>query len=56
MKYILKKLCAYLEKKLYDELTWEELSKALNRTKYQLSEAQEEIKRLKRLFLLKPQR
>ncbi len=43
MRKILIRLCDYLEKKLYDEPTFFELSKSLDRTRYRLFEAKSEI-------------
>lgn len=50
MRKILVKLCDFLEKKLYDEPTWQELSSSLDKTRYKLFEAKEEIKRLRALL------
>lgn len=50
MKKILITLCDFLEKKLYNELTWEEMSKSMDITNYRLFEAQEENKRLRYLL------
>jgi len=40
---LLVKLCEFLEKKLYDEPTYSELSKELDRTKYCLEQALAQI-------------
>lgn len=50
MRKILVKLCKFLEKKLYLEPTWQELFNDLNKTRYQLFEAEEEIKYLQNLI------
>jgi len=43
MRKVLIKICEYLEKKLYDEPTVQELAKSLDRTRYRLFEAKSEI-------------
>lgn len=43
MRKILVKLCDFLERKLYDEPTVQELMKSLDRTRYRLFEAKSEI-------------
>ncbi len=39
MRKILEKICVFLERKLYGEPTYEELSKELDKTKYYLDQA-----------------
>lgn len=39
MRKLLEKVCVFLEKKLYGEPTYSELSKELDRTKYLLDQA-----------------
>lgn len=43
VKKVLIKLCDFLEKKLYDAPTVQELAKSLDRTRYRLYEAKSEI-------------
>ncbi len=50
MRKLLIKLCDFLEKKLYDEPTWRELSIALDRTRYRLFEAKSEIENLQAII------
>lgn len=50
MRKLLIKLCNFLEKILYKEPTWEELSEELDMAKYKLHEARSEIEYLKSLF------
>ncbi|MBQ3181143.1 MAG: hypothetical protein IJB50_00050 [Clostridia bacterium] len=50
MRKVLTKFCDFLEKKLYDTPTYEELQKVLDRTRYRLYEAQSEISRLQMLL------
>ena len=50
MRKILVKVCDYLEKKLYDAPTFEELSKSLDRTRYRLFEAKSEIEYLQSMI------
>ena len=45
------KLCDFLEKKLYDEPTFRELSNSLDRTRYRLEEAVFEISNLKTIIM-----
>ncbi len=46
MKRILMKFCEFLEKKLYDAPTLQELTITLDRTRYRLYEAKSEIDHL----------
>lgn len=39
MRKILERICVFLERKLYNEPTYEELSKELDKTKYYLDQA-----------------
>ncbi len=50
MRKLLVKVCDYLEKKLYDAPTFEELSKSLDRTRYRLFEAKSEIEYLQSII------
>ena len=50
MRKILMKFCEFLEKKLYDEPTWRELSITLDRTRYRLYEAKSEIDHLQSII------
>ncbi len=50
MQKLMCKLCGYLEKKLYAELTWEELARRLYKREFQLEEARAEIVYLKKLI------
>ena len=47
MRKFLVKLCAYLEKKLYDAPTYDQLSKLLDETEYKLYETEKENEYLK---------
>ncbi len=47
MRKFLVKLCTYLEKKLYDAPTYDQLSKLLDETEYKLYEAKRENEYLK---------
>ena len=49
MRKLLEKLCKFLEKKLYDEPTYEELSMELDKTKNYLEQASEYINYLLRI-------
>ena len=50
MRKLMVKLCEYLEKKLYSEPNFNELAAHLDKTRYQLYEARQEIKYLKSLI------
>jgi len=50
LRKILVKLCDFLEKKLYSEPTFDEMARHLDKTRYELYEAREEIKYLKSLI------
>lgn len=50
MKKILIRLCEYLEKKLFNEPTWKDLSISLDRTRYRLYEAKSEIEYLQSII------
>ncbi len=50
MRKVLVKLCDFLERKLYDEPTVQELMKSLDRTRYKLLEAKLEIDYLQGLL------
>lgn len=50
MRKLLVKISEYLEKKLYSEPTFDEMAKHLDKTRYELYEAREEIKYLKSLI------
>ncbi len=43
LRKILEKICVFLERKLYSEPTYEELSKELDKTKYYLDQALAQI-------------
>ncbi len=47
---LLVKICDFLEKKLYSEPTFQEVLRALDKTKYKLSEAKSEISYLQSLL------
>ena len=49
-KKLMVKICDYLEKKLYADPTYEELAKALDKTRYKLVEAKVEIDYLQSLL------
>lgn len=51
MRNLMMKLCDFLEKKLYDEPTFRELSNSLDRTRYRLEEAVFEISNLKTIIM-----
>lgn len=50
MKKVMIKLCDYLERKLYDAPTVQELMKSLDRTRYRLFEAKSEIEYLQSII------
>lgn len=50
MRKLLIKISEYLEKKLYSEPTFDEMARHLDKTRYELYEAREEIKYLKSLI------
>lgn len=50
MRKIMIKFCEFLERRLYDEPTWRELSITLDRTRYRLFEARSEIDHLQSII------